>query len=109
MTTKFWKPLGSSMLIRHPRWDFFAPVNSSRHVVPRPPVTYNCCIQGGFSSGPLKKKEGMISLQGIPWKINRIKDMFHNSSNNLEATFWNFLKKIEYFITEFIDVCQQFA
>ena len=29
MTAKFWKPIGSSKLIRHPRWDFLAPVNST--------------------------------------------------------------------------------
>ena len=46
MTTKFWKPIGSSKLIRHPRWDFFAPVNSTGRGVPhpRPPVAYNCCL-----------------------------------------------------------------
>ena len=37
MTTKFWKPIGSSKLIWHPRWDFFAPVNSTgRGVQPGP-------------------------------------------------------------------------
>ena len=39
MTTKFWKPIGSSKLIRHPRWDFFAPVNSTGLGVPPPPST----------------------------------------------------------------------
>ena len=39
MTTKFWKPIGSSKLIRHPRWDFFAPVNSTGRGVPPPPST----------------------------------------------------------------------
>ena len=35
--------------------------------------------------------------------------MYHNNSNNLEATFMKFSEKIQYFITEFIDVGQQFA
>ena len=39
MTTKCWKPIGgSSRLISHPRWDFFAPVNSTGCGVPPPPV-----------------------------------------------------------------------
>ena len=29
MTTKFWMPIGSSKLMRHPIWDFVAPVNST--------------------------------------------------------------------------------
>ena len=36
---------------------------------------------------PLKKKDGMNSLEGISWKINGIQDMYHNNSINLEATF----------------------
>ena len=36
-TTKFWKPIGSWKLIRHPRWDFLAPVNSTGRGVPQPP------------------------------------------------------------------------
>ena len=39
MTTKFWKPIGSSKLIRHPRWDIFSPVNCTGHGVPPPPST----------------------------------------------------------------------
>ena len=39
MTTKFWRSIGSSKLIRHPRWDFFAPVNSTGRAVPPPPST----------------------------------------------------------------------
>ena len=39
MTTKLWKPIGSSKLIRHPRWDFFAPVNSTGRGVPPPTST----------------------------------------------------------------------
>ena len=35
--------------------------------------------------------------------------MHHNNSNNLEATFLKLSEKIQYFITEFIDVWQQFA
>ena len=38
-TTQFWKPIGSSKLIMHPRWDFFAPVNSIARGVPPPPST----------------------------------------------------------------------
>ena len=36
-------------------------------------------------------------------------DVHYNDSNNLEATFLKFSEKIQYFITEFIDVWQQFA
>ena len=39
MTTKFWKPMGSLKLIRHPRSDFFAPVNSAGCGVPPHPST----------------------------------------------------------------------
>ena len=39
MKTKHWKPIGSSKLIRHPRWDFFAPVNSTGRGVPPHPST----------------------------------------------------------------------
>ena len=39
ITTKFWKPIGSSKLTRHPRWDFFAPVNSTGRGVPPLPST----------------------------------------------------------------------
>ena len=35
--------------------------------------------------------------------------MHHNNSNNLEATFVKVSEKIKNFITEFIDVWQQFA
>ena len=35
--------------------------------------------------------------------------MCHNNSNNLEATFMKLSEKNQYFITEFIDVLQQFA
>ena len=37
ITSKFWKHIGSSKLIRHPRWVFFAPVNSARRGVHPPP------------------------------------------------------------------------
>ena len=36
-------------------------------------------------------------------------DVHYNNSNNLEATFVKLSEKIKYFITEFIDVRQQFA
>ena len=36
-------------------------------------------------------------------------DVHYNNSNNLEATFVKLSRKIQYFITEFIDVMQQFA
>ena len=36
-------------------------------------------------------------------------DVHYNNSNNLEATFVKLSEKIKYFITEFIDVWQQFA
>ena len=52
---------------------------------------------------PLKKKNGMNSMEGISEK-NRIQDMYHNNSNNLEATFVKLSETIAYFITEFIDV-----
>ena len=35
--------------------------------------------------------------------------MYHNNSNNLEATFMTLSEKIHYFIMEFIDVKRQFA
>ena len=35
--------------------------------------------------------------------------MYHNNSNNLEATFLKLSEKIQYFIKEFIDVWQQFG
>ena len=36
-------------------------------------------------------------------------DVHYNNSNNLEATFVKLSEKIQYFITEFIDVWQQFV
>ena len=36
-------------------------------------------------------------------------DLHHNNSTNLEATFVKLSEKFEYFITEFIDIWQQFA
>ena len=42
-------------------------------------------------------------------KKNRIQDVHHNNSNNLEATFVKLSEKIQYFTMEFIDVWQQFA
>ena len=42
-------------------------------------------------------------------KINKILDLYHNNSNNLEANFLKLTENIQYFITEFIDVWQQFA
>ena len=39
MTTKFGKPIGSSKLIRDPRCDFFAPVNSTGRGVAPPSST----------------------------------------------------------------------
>ena len=35
--------------------------------------------------------------------------MYRNNSNNLDATFVKLFEKIQYFITEIIDVWQQFA
>ena len=35
--------------------------------------------------------------------------MYHNNSNTVEATFVKLSENIQYFITEFIDVWQQFA
>ena len=35
--------------------------------------------------------------------------MHYNNSNNLEAAFVKLSEKVQYFITEFIDVWQQFA
>ena len=44
--TKFWKPIGSSKIIRHPRWDFLHQLTVQGVVSshPRPPVAYNCCV-----------------------------------------------------------------
>ena len=58
---------------------------------------------------PLKKKNGVNSPEGISLKNNSIKDVYHNNSNNLEATFVKLSEKIHNFNTEFIDVWQQFA
>ena len=49
------------------------------------------------------------SLRVFLEKSNKIQDMYHNISNNLEATFVKLNEKIQYFISEFIDVWQQFA
>ena len=40
---------------------------------------------------------------------SRFQDVHRNNSNNLEATSVKLYEKIQYFITEFIDVFQQFA
>ena len=37
-------------------------------------------------------------------KMIRILDMYHNNSNNLEATFVKLSEKRYFFITEFIDI-----
>ena len=50
MTTEFWKPIGSSKIIRHPRWDFFAPVNSTRGVPPPPYTSRLQLLCQGFTS-----------------------------------------------------------
>ena len=51
----------------------------------------------------------MSSREGLSLKKYWIQDVHHNNSNNLEATFVKLSEKIQYFITEFIDVWQQFA
>ena len=51
----------------------------------------------------------MSSLVGLSLKKIRIQDVHHNNWNNLEATFVKLSEKIQYFITEFIDVLQQFT
>ena len=43
---KFWKLIGSWKLIRHPSWDFFAPVNSSGRGVIPPPSTSRLQLLG---------------------------------------------------------------
>ena len=51
----------------------------------------------------------MSSLEGISLKNNMIQDVYHITSNLLEATFVKLSEKIQDFITEFIDVWHQFA
>ena len=47
MTMKFWMFIGISKIIRHPRWHYFVPVNSTGRGVPhsRSPVAYICCVR----------------------------------------------------------------
>ena len=47
---------------------------------------------------------GWAHCTAFLWKINRIQDVHHNNSNNLEATFEKLSEKSHYFIMEFIDV-----
>ena len=62
-------------------------------------------LERGFSSVIyLRKRTGWISCRVFFEKINRIKDVYHKNSNNLEATFVKLSEKIHYFITEFIDI-----
>ena len=58
---------------------------------------------------PLKKKNWDEFTGGIFFKKLMDPDVHYNNSNNLEATFVKLSEKIKYFITEFIDVWQQFA
>ena len=58
---------------------------------------------------PLKKKNWDEFTGGIFFQKLMDPDVHYNNSNNLEATFVKLSGKIQYFITEFIDVWQQFA
>ena len=67
-------------------------------------------LEGGLSSAiRWRRRAGWIRWRVFFEKINRIQDMYHNNSNNLETTFMKLSEKIHYFITEFIDVWQQFV
>ena len=57
----------------------------------------------------MKKKNWDEFTGGIFFKKLVDPVVHYNNSNNLEATFVKFSEKIQYFITEFIDVWQQFA
>ena len=61
-------------------------------------------LEGGLSSAIRWRRTGWTHRRAFLEKINRIHDMYHNNSNNLEATFVKLSEKIQYFITEFIDV-----
>ena len=56
----------------------------------------------------MKKKNWDESTGGIFKKKVMDPDEHYNNSNNLEATFVKLSEKIQYFITEFIDVWEQF-
>ena len=51
----------------------------------------------------------MSSQEGFSLKKIVDPDVHYKNSNNLEATYVKLSEKIQYFITEFIDVMQQFA
>ena len=58
---------------------------------------------------PLKKKNWDEFTGGLFFKKYWIQDLHHNNSNNSETTFVKLSEKIQYFITEFIDVWLQFT
>ena len=58
---------------------------------------------------PLEKKNWDEFTGGLFFKKYSIQDVHHNNSNNSEATLAKLSEKIQYFITEFIDVWQQFT
>ena len=58
---------------------------------------------------PLKKKNWDEFTGGIFFKKLMDPDVHYNNSNNLEAAFVKLSEKNPIFITEFIDVWQQFV
>ena len=66
MTTKFWKPIGSSKLIRHPKWEFFAPVNSTGRGVPPPPSTSRLqLLCQGFPSMQCENRTDNVAINWL--------------------------------------------
>ena len=61
MTTKFWKPKGSSKLIRHSRYDFFAPVDSTGRGVPPPTSTGRLQLLCQVSFQPMRESTQQLS------------------------------------------------
>ena len=70
------------------------------------------CIEyrkGNSFCDPLKKNWDEFTEGLFFKKDSRIQDVHHNNSNNLEAAFVKLSEKIQYLITEFINVWRQFA
>ena len=94
-----------------PTWACAAGFNNNNKTIQH----YACTMHHGVKKigrwtqfcDPLKKNNAMNSLEGISWHVSQY--MCHNNSNNFEAAFVKLSEKNSYFITEFIDVWQQFA
>ena len=77
------------------------------------PLCYPGCIEYRKVDSVLLSVEEeeleWVHCRGFLWKNNWIHDVYHNNSNDLEATFVKLSDKIQHFIAEFIDVRQPFA